>query len=115
MLHSVGHHIKSNIKSIEAINRKAFRWVHCKSKYDCISAMMEEEDWPMLADRRHINDLNLYFKAVAGLTSVDVSKISVNRPSGHQTRTGSLDGVINTNIQKYSFKHRVNRFFTKNN
>lgn len=38
--------------------------------------------------------------------AVDASKVQVLRPSGHETRTGGIDGTISTNTQNYSFKHR---------
>lgn len=44
---------------------------------------------------------------------MNTSKISINRPSGHQTWTCSLDGTINTNARKCSPKiiNKLHSFF----
>ena len=111
--HCCSPYKEKHIKNIENINRKAYRWVNNKTKYDCISELMSEDGWPTLAERRHKNDINFYFKILSGTAAVDTSTISVLRPSGHQTRIGGLEGTISTNTQKYSYKHRLNRFITR--
>lgn len=95
-----------HIKSIEAINRKAFRWANFKKKFDRITDMMAEEGWQSLVERRHANDIKMYFKILSGTAAIDETKVATQQ-SSYMTRVGATQGVINTNVQRYSFKHRV--------
>ena len=99
------HKVK-NIKLIEAINRKAFRWANFKRKFDRISELMSQEGWQTLAERRQANDIKLYFKILSGSAAIDEEKVTTQQ-SSYQTRVGATHGQINTNVQRFSFKHRV--------
>ena len=103
-------HLVKHIDTIEAINRKAFRWAYHKKKFDHISDLMTQLDWQTLAERRQNSDLKLYFKIIAGSAAVDESKVSTSHMHDHNTRTGSVVGTINTNVKKYAFRQRVYRY-----
>ena len=61
---------------------------------------MIDKGWSKLSDRRHSNDIKLYIKIMSGMAAVDENIISVTRPTGHDTGTGSVRGTIDTNTQK---------------
>ena len=68
--------------------------------------MMAEEGWQSLVERRHANDIKMYFKILSGTAAIDETKVATQQ-SLYMTRVGATQGVINTNVQRYSFKHRV--------
>ena len=67
----------------------------------------EELSQPPFAWNRTIYEMS-------GMAAVDESFISVTRPTGHDTRTGSVSGNIATNTQKHSCKHRMFWFLNLN-
>ena len=100
------HKVK-HVDTIEAINRKAFRWAHNKRKHDNISDLMRQHDWQLLAQRRQNADIKLYFRILSGTAAVDENKVQATHVTGHHTRTGPISGTVNSDTKRYSFKFRV--------
>ena len=105
--HSWSPHKMKHIDTIEAINRKAFRWAHNKRKHDNISDLMRLHDWHVLAQRRQNADIKLYFRILSGTAAVDENKVQATHVTEHHTRTGPISGTVHTDVKRYSFKFRV--------
>ena len=103
-------HMEKHNKSLEAINRKAFRWAHYKRKYDHISDLMVQEAWQTLQDRRRLADLNFYFRVLSGDAIFDQNKITIHFESSHETRTGALKSLCNTNVKRFHFTQRMHKY-----
>ena len=102
-------YMAKDIKRLESINRKAFRWAYGLRKRDHISALMTAADWDTLEVRRQTADLKLYARILAGNTGIDEKKIQL-RQSTHHTRRGAIKRTVNTEVQRNSFKMRVYRY-----
>ena len=102
-------HKQKLIKLLEAINRKAFRWCHRKKKHDHISDLMIANCWSTLVDRRECFDMKMYHKIITGLVAVDPQRFSLHQSDTYNTRRGGIPTFINTNTQRFSFKHRIFR------
>ena len=105
-------HKQKLIKLLESINRKAFRWCHRKKKHDNISDLMRLNCWSTLIERRENFDMKMYHKIISGLVAVDSERFSLHHSAAHNTRRGGIPSFINTNTQRFSFKHRVFRKIT---
>ena len=93
------------IQDIEKINRKAFRWAHCFSKYDNISYEMIR-DWHSLESRREMKDLRTLHKI-----KTQELKLSFSRSNEHyNTRGNNIRHTINSSAMKNSFFNRVLKF-----
>ena len=100
-------HKQKHITQLETINRKAFRWAYFKKKFDHISDDMCDLGWSTLAARRQRADLRLYARVITGRAAIDEELISTHQNPIHNTRTGSIHGTINTNVQKFSYRQRL--------
>lgn len=100
-------HLVKHIKSLEAINRKAFRWAYNLGRYDHISDIMSDVNWQVLKERRQHADLCLFFKIIQGTAALDPESVSLSQSSTCQTRTGAIKGSINSDVKKYAFKQRI--------
>ena len=100
-------HKQKHITQLEMINRKAFRWAYFKKKFDRISDDMCDLGWYTLAARRQRADLRLYARVITGRAAIDEELISTHQNPIHNTRTGSIHGRINTNVQKFSYRQRI--------
>ena len=105
-------HKQKLIKLLESINRKAFRWCHRKKKHDNISDLMRLNCWSTLIERRENFDMKMYHKIISGLVAVDSERFALHHSAAHNTRRGGIPSFINTNTQRFSFKHRVFRKIT---
>ena len=110
--HSWSPHLSKYKKLLESINRKAFRWCFCLRKYDHISDLMLEKDWPLLETRRANCDLKMRLWILSNKASVD-SELFLPHQSVHETRFGGTRGHINTNCKKYCFPFRMQNIFQK--
>jgi len=64
-------HCQKDIQCIEAIQRRAARFaMNCYSKYQSVSNMIHQLNWPTLYDRRNKLKLMMMYKIVNGLTYV---------------------------------------------
>ena len=104
-------HKQKMIKLLEAVNRKAFRWCFKKRKYDFISQLMAEAEWHTLKSRRETTDMKMYHKIMSGSVNIDIDRFSLNQ-SSYNTRKGAYHHSIQTNVQRFSFKHRIFRKLT---
>lgn len=101
-------HKLKDINNLEQINRKAFRWAYKYHKYDHISDSMLANGWQTLESRRNSFDIKLYMRIISNHAALDIDKFSLHH-CNHDTRGGATVGIINTNVQKFSFKHRVHK------
>lgn len=97
------------IQDIEKVNRKAFRWAHCYSKYDNISSEMIRRDWHPLESRREMKDLRTLHKIKTQELKVSFSRFT--RSNEHyNTRGNNIRHTINSSAMKNSFFNRVLKF-----
>ena len=101
-------HLQKHIRLIENINRKAFRWAYSIKKFDSISSLMADFNWPVLELRRISSDLNMYARIVSGKAAVDREKILPHQSIYSTRNPGSID-FINTDVKKYSYPSRILR------
>ena len=97
------------IQDIEKVNRKAFRWAHCYSKYDNISSEMIRRDWHPLESRREMKDLRTLHKIKTQELKVSFNRFT--RTNEHyNTRGNNIRHTINSSAMKNSFFNRVLKF-----
>ena len=100
-----------HIKMLEQIKRKAFKWAYNFRKYDHISDSMAANNWQTLESRRKSFDIKLYMRILTNRAALNIDKFCQNHGQ-HYTRGGATVGHIHTDVQKYSFKHRVHRYLS---
>ena len=67
---------KKNIKEIERIQRRSARFVTGRyGRMDSPTEMMRELQWTSLKERRDVNDLVMFHRAVHGKVSIPISDI----------------------------------------
>ena len=105
--HTWSPHLQKHITLLESINRKAFRWCYGRKKYDSITELMKQKDWPTLESRRVKNDQNMYIRILLGEATVDRDKVLPVQSHSLNTRKGAILGTINTDVKNY-FQNRLN-------
>ena len=54
---------KKNIQILEAVQRRASRFVkNDYSNFSCVTAMMQDLEWPTLEERRSVTKVSMLFK-----------------------------------------------------
>ena len=100
-------HKRKLIDRLESINRKAFRWVYGFRKYDSISNAMLARNWHTLATRRNLIAKNLLNRIADGKAAVDPRRSLPLFSNTHNTRHGSIQSGVNTNVARFAYKHRM--------
>ena len=108
--HCWSPHLAKHVSSLEAINRRAFRWAFYKKRRDQISDLMFQMDWQILADRRKHTDLKMYFRIIEGSVAINSDKVSLSQSHSYHTRTGAIHGSINTEVKRNTFQQRIYRY-----
>ena len=72
---------------------------------------MAEAEWHTLKSRRETTDMKMYHKIMSGSVNIDIDRFSLNQ-SSYNTRKGAYHHSIQTNVQRFSFKHRIFRKLT---
>lgn len=105
-------HTAKNISSLEAVQRRAARWVtqdyHQTSSVD---AMMDTLGWPTLQSRRTRARLQMFHKIHHGLASVDSSSLPSVAPTRRSSRLNHPFSYLvphsRTDYRKFSFFPRT--------
>ena len=99
-----------NISKVEAVQRKAARFVKRNYSWDCsVTSMLKELNWSSLEERRKNASVTMLYKVVNGLVAVDASDVLVN--SDRRTRANNSHSYrhfsSNTEQYKHSFYPRT--------
>ena len=99
-------HLKKDIDQLEAIQRRAARFVHNDySKYSSVTQMLRDLKWQPLVDRRRDQRLILLYKIVNGLVAIPTdSMLEFNSRPSRTTHSKAIKvTTCNTEIFKNSF------------
>jgi hypothetical protein len=105
-------HFEKDIKAVEAVQRRAARFVfHDYGRYSSVTSMLDELQWPTLAHRRRTARLTLLFKIVNSLVAVPLDDYL--RSGSTRTRGANTQKFMNigarTDTYKYAFFPRTVR------
>lgn len=97
-------HLEKDIKALEAVQRRAARFV-CNdySRYSSVSSMLEELQWPSLEHRRKLARLTLMYKVVNDLVAVPHGDHL--RPGSTRTRGLNSQKFMNIGVKTDHYKH----------
>ena len=107
--HSWSPYLSKHVNQLESINRKAFRWSYKKRKFDNISDLMYRVGWHPLSLRRECADLCMYSRIITGKAAIDENLIALHHSEHHNTRHGATKATINTEVQRNSYRHRIQK------
>ena len=99
-------HLKKDTEQLEAIQRRAARFVHNDySKYSSVTQMLRDLKWQPLADRRRDQRLILLYKIVNGLVAIPTdSMFEFNTRPARTSHSKSIKVITcNTDTYKSSF------------
>ena len=102
---------KKQMKQLESIQRKAFRWAFKIRRRDPISDRMREEGWKSLEDRFKNRDLVTYHKIISETFPYEFD--TRHFPHGYGTRAGMVKIGSRLDIIKNYYGNRiVDRIFS---
>ena len=91
-------------ESLEAVNRKAYRWVFRLSRRDHISQKMIDSGWRTLKHRREEADTKMLTKILDGKIAIPIGEY---KPDRRTTRTGLVRDHLCTDVKRYAFFNRA--------
>ena len=75
-MHSLVTPYKKNIQILEAVQRRAARFV--KNDYSSVTAMMQDLEWPTLEERRWVIKVTMLFKNLNDIVCIPADQYLVS-------------------------------------
>ena len=95
-----------DIKIVENVQRKAYRWATNTSRSEQISGAMVVKGWEELAHRRTRSDNKIIAKCTSGRMAVNINDY-IDKNTAHDTRNGKIRRTFKTDIKKNFFFNRT--------